>query len=126
MYLGLVVSSVTQTTGWYFMFTWDIAGVFCFLAYSGVSADIPCFTVLVLLFPSCLVSVSGCVEGSRSEGQSSWLVCLLVIHLEDLLLRTVGDVSSDAGDGLADCAHLGLAPLDVDLRVFWSTTSNPL
>ena len=42
------------------------------------------------------------------------------------MLRTVGDVSSDAGDGLADCAHLGLAPLDVDLRVFWSTTSNPL
>ena len=32
------------------------------------------------------------------------------------MLRTVGDVSSDAGDGLADCAHLGLAPLDVDLR----------
>ena len=60
------------------------------------------------------------------EGQSCWLVCLLVTHLEDLLLRTVGDVSSDAGDGLADCVHLGLAPLDVDLRVFWSTTSNPL
>ena len=72
------------------------------------------------------VSSTGTAIVCFREGQSSWSVCLLVIHLEDLLLRTVGDVSSDTGDGLADCAHLGLAPLDVDLPVFWSTTSNPL
>ena len=35
-------------------------------------------------------------------------------------------VSSDAGDGMADCAHLGLAPLDVCFRIFWRTTSFPL
>ena len=32
-------------------------------------------------------------------------------------------MSSDSGDGTADCAHLGLAPLDVDLRMFWRTTA---
>ena len=64
----LVRSSVVQATGWYFMFTWDIAGVLLLLfTYSGVSADIPWLTVLVLLFPSCLVSVSGGVEGLRSR-----------------------------------------------------------
>ena len=35
---------------------------------------------------------------------------------------SVGDVSSDAGDGMADCAHLGLVPLDVHLHAFWRTT----
>ena len=30
---------------------------------------------------------------------------------------SAGDVSSDSGDGTADCAHLGFAPLDVDLRM---------
>ena len=29
---------------------------------------------------------------------------------------SAGGVSSDSGDGTADCAHLGFAPLDVDLR----------
>ena len=39
---------------------------------------------------------------------------------------SVGDVSSDPGDGMADCAHFGLAPLDVVFRIFWRTTSKPL
>ena len=31
---------------------------------------------------------------------------------------SAGDVSSDSGDGTADCAHLGFfTPLDVDLRI---------
>ena len=40
-----------------------------------------------------------------------------------LSCSSAGDVSSDAGDGTADCAHLVFAPLDVDLHMFWRTTS---
>ena len=32
-------------------------------------------------------------------------------------------MSSDSGDGTADCAHWGLVPLDVDFRMFWRTTA---
>ena len=39
-----------------------------------------------------------------------------------VIMKFRWDVSSDAGDGTADCAHLGLAPLDVDLQIFWRTT----
>ena len=34
---------------------------------------------------------------------------------------SAGDVSGNAGDGMADCGHSGPAPLDVDLCIFWLT-----
>ena len=77
-----------------------------------------------------------CLENAASRRTTAYhcTADLLVTQLEDLLLciwkcaimNSAGDVSNDAGDGMADCAHLGLAPLDVHLRIFWRTTSNPL
>ena len=49
-----------------------------------------------------------CVSGSVQAGLSA------------------GDVPSDAGDGMAGCARLGMAPLHVDLRIFWGTTFQPI
>ena len=60
------MSSVTQATGWYFRFTWDIAPcVALHVCPHGPSAGISWFMVLVLLFPRCIVSVNGIVEGEK-------------------------------------------------------------
>ena len=77
-----------------------------------------------------------CLENAASRRTSAYhcTADLLVTQLEDLLLciwkcaimNPAGDVSNDAGDGMANCAHFGLAPLDVHPRIFWRTTSNPL
>ena len=50
----------------------------------------------------------------------------VVAYLEVLNYEVTGDISGDSGDGTADCAQLGLAPLDFDLRKIWTTTFNTL
>ena len=50
----------------------------------------------------------------------------VVVYLEVCVLEVQLLMSPDAGDGIADCAHLGPAPLVVDLHILWRTNSNPL
>ena len=65
----LVVSSVTGRDG-ILCSLGILLHLLLLLTYSGVSAGVPWLMVLVLLFPSCTVSVPGGVEGIRSRPHS--------------------------------------------------------